>query len=461
MAERVHEKRIRHLTDQAPAPGPIVCWLDRDHRVQDNWALLYARELASQLQQPLGVAIAPYRERVGKNARQAAFLVDGWQRMAADLERLNIPLYVLTGEIESKLPALLSRLKAGALVADYSPLKPARRRIEAIRKKVDLAIHQVDAHNIIPVWVCSDKQEYAAYTLRPKVNRLLNEFLTDFPTLGRQQRKWNQSVPAPDWPAVARLMGADSDALAATDFTPGTDAARYRLDRFLHQRLSKYDERRNDPTVDAQSDLSPYLNSGQLSAQRVALEAQRLDKQVKSQEAFLEELVVRRELSENYCHYNHDYDSSDSFPDWAKKTLQEHQSDPRAYLYSKAQWEKAATHDALWNASQQELLRTGKLHGYMRMYWAKKLLEWSATPDDAFRIGIYLNDKYELDGNDPNGFVGVAWSIGGVHDRPWTERDVFGKVRYMTSSNTARKVRVKDYIATYTDPAQATLGFRS
>ena len=208
---------------------------------------------------------------------------------------------------------------------------------------------------------------------------------------------------------------------------------------------------RNDPTKPGQSNLSPYFHFGQLAPQRAALATPQAGEHSAS---FLEELIIRRELSDNFTYYNDRYDSFDGLAAWAQQTLNDHRNDPRDYVYSLEQWEAARIHDELWNAAQNELITTGKLHGFMRMYWAKKILEWSSSPDEALAIGIYLNDAYALDGRDPNGYVGVAWSVGGVHDRAWFERPVYGKIRYMNANGCARKFDVKSYIRRY---AQNTL----
>ena len=189
---------------------------------------------------------------------------------------------------------------------------------------------------------------------------------------------------------------------------------------------------RNDPLKNGQSGLSPYLHFGQIAAQRVALEVMGSAGPTDARKAFLEELIVRRELSDNFCFYNPRYDRVDGFPAWARATLDRHRRDPRDYLYTPEQFEQARTHDDLWNAAQREMVRTGKMHGYLRMYWAKKILEWTPSPEEALKIAITLNDRYELDGRDPNGYAGIAWSLGGVHDRPWGERKVFGMIRYMS-----------------------------
>ena len=215
---------------------------------------------------------------------------------------------------------------------------------------------------------------------------------------------------------------------------------------FLETRLEGYAERRNDPLLDGQSGLSPYLHFGQLSAQRVALEARKSPCLRPDLEAFLEELIVRRELADNYCFYNENYDSAEGFPRWGRETLKAHERDRRDALYTHTDFETARTHEDLWNAAQNQLVRTGKLHGYLRMYWAKKILEWSPSPADALRTAIALNDRFSLDGRDPNGYAGCAWAIGGVHDRPWRERPVYGKIRYMNRNGAKRKFDVAAFV---------------
>jgi len=210
--------------------------------------------------------------------------------------------------------------------------------------------------------------------------------------------------------------------------------------------LSHYDAQRNDPSLDGQSHLSPYLHFGQLSAQRVALEIQRTSADKKNRDAFLEELIIRRELAENFCFYNEDYDNMKGFPQWARKSLHAHRKDKREYIYALDDFENARTHDALWNAAQVEMVKRGKMHGYMRMYWAKKIFQWTKSPEQAMEIAIELNDRYSLDGRDPNGYSGIAWSIGGVHDRAWSERPVFGKIRYMSYYGLKSKFDIKKYI---------------
>ena len=228
---------------------------------------------------------------------------------------------------------------------------------------------------------------------------------------------------------------------------PGESASKNILGSFIDSKLTNYDERKNDPNFQQLSNLSPYLHFGQISAQRIALELTGHP----NADNFLEQCIIRRELSDNFCYYNKQYDNFNGFPQWAKKSLNDHRNDPREYIYSYDEYENCATHDNLWNAAQMEMKIKGKMHGYMRMYWAKKILEWSDEPESALQIAIDLNDKYSLDGRDPNGYTGIAWSIGGVHDRPWFERPVFGKVRYMNFNGCKRKFDVDSYIDLYID----------
>jgi deoxyribodipyrimidine photo-lyase len=368
-------------------------------------------------------------------------MLRGLKEVERNLLPLNIAFFLACGDPGVEVPVFLEACGASALVSDFSPLRISLEWKNAIRARIAIAFHEVDAHNIIPCWYASSKQEWAAYSFRPKVHRLLSQFLDDFPAIKKHQIKWHDDVHN-DW-RMAEKGIKDGAIPEAKWLVPGEAAAAAILADFLGEKLSRYDSERNDPTLDAQSGLSPYLHFGQISAQRAAMRA--LSGPFDAS-AFLEELVVRRELAENFCYYNPDYDSVNGFPAWAKETLRIHQMDRREYLYSLKELEGARTHDELWNAAQKEMLCRGKMHGYLRMYWAKKILEWSESPADALHAAIYLNDRYELDGRDPNGFTGIAWSIGGLHDRAWKEREIFGKVRYMSYNGSKAKFNVMAYI---------------
>jgi deoxyribodipyrimidine photo-lyase len=344
-----------------------------------------------------------------------------------------------------EIPALVTRVGAGALVTDFNPLRISRTWEQGVKKAVTVPLHIVDAHNVVPVWRASDKQEYAARTIRPRIQRLLPEFLTDLPALEKHPVSWTGDVPAPDWKRARRGTDPGDHGPALDWLEAGEEAAHAALERFVRRRLAGYDTARNDPTVDGQSDLSPYFHFGQLAPQRAAFAVSRSGRD-EDRDAYLEELIVRRELSDNFCHHNHRYDDVEGLPAWGRKTLEEHADDEREYLYQLDEFEAAATHDPLWNAAQTEMVVRGKMHGYLRMYWAKKILEWTRDPGEALDVAITLNDRYSLDGRDPNGYVGCAWSIGGLHDRGWTERPVFGKIRYMNYNGAKRKFKVDRYI---------------
>lgn len=377
--------------------------------------------------------------------RQYQFKVGGLQEVEQQLKKLNIPfILVHSQKTDKELLQVFKKHKAGAVVTDFCPLKIADEWIKTINKAIDIPLYQVDAHNIVPCWEASPKQEFAAYTIRPKIHRKLGIFLDEFPSIKKQTIK-HGIKHTNEWGKILKAKTDDS-VKPVTWIKPGEKAARKMLKSFIDERLKGYAEKRNDPTEDHLSQLSPYLHYGHIAPQRVALEIQKHDHDMKSQDAFLEELIVRRELSDNYCFYNKNYDNPKGYPDWAKKTHAEHDHDPREYTYTLKQFEQAKTHDELWNAAQMEMVKTGKMHGYMRMYWAKKIFEWTPSAAKAQKVAIYLNDKYELDGRDPNGYVGIAWSIGGVHDRAWFERPIFGKIRYMSYNGCKRKFDIEAYI---------------
>jgi len=441
--------RVRLLKSGGKTEGPVCYWMSRDQRAQDNWALLFAQKLARQNQVPLGVVFCLTPEFLGATLRHYAFMLQGLEETAGNFARKNIPFFLLFGEPQKILPIFLKKVQAGALIMDFDPLRIKRSWQKAVLKAVDLTCYEVDAHNIVPCWLASPKQEFGAYTLRPKLQRLLPGYLDSFPTLVRHPYSWRTFSPDIDWEKVRVRLNVDRSVGEINWLKPGSKEAKRVLRDFIKNRLAAYPAARNDPNQNGQSSLSPYLHFGQISAQRVALEAGQSSAPKAAKAAFLEELIVRRELSDNYCYYNPQYDTFAGLPIWATTTLNRHRADFREHLYSREEFESARTHDPLWNAAQRELLTRGKMHGYLRMYWAKKILEWSKSPESALATAIYLNDKYELDGRDPNGYAGIAWSIGGLHDRAWGERPIFGKIRYMSQAGCKKKFDIKAYIARY------------
>jgi deoxyribodipyrimidine photo-lyase len=402
--------------------------------------------MALERKSPLIVIFCLVSEFLEATIRQYGFMLKGLQEVEVRLVDKNIPFYILTGQPEREIPAFIEKHGAGTLVTDFDPLRIKTKWKENVAQRIDIPTYEVDAHNIVPCRVASPKQEYAAYTIRSKINRLLPEFLEDFPELKQQRINWND-MPGNNWDEISASLNLGTSVPEVEWIIPGEEAAHNSLESFLAKKLDNYSEARNDPNIDGQSNLSPYLHFGHISSQRIALEANKSDASQDSKAAFLEELIVRKELADNFCFYNTNCDSFDGFPDWAKRTLDDHREDRREHIYSLKQFELSETHDDLWNAAQNQMAKTGKMHGYMRMYWAKKILEWTESPEDAMEIAIYLNDKYEMDGRDPNGYTGIAWSIGGVHDRAWKERPVFGKIRYMSYNGCKSKFDVESYIS--------------
>ncbi len=453
----VDKRRYRQLNEAEIRPGPVIYWMSRDQRIADNWALLHAQQLALDLEQPLAISFCLVPEFLGATLRQYDFMLKGLAQVETACRKKNIPFFLRLGDPAQQLANFAEQHSIGAVICDFNPLRISRKWKRDAATALTCPLIEVDAHNIIPCWEASDKQEFAARTLRPKIHKKLPEFLTDLPTLRKHPHDWPLATEPIDWNKARDSLKIDTGITPVTRFEPGEKAAGRLLQSFIKNKLGEYDNLRNDPNASAQSDLSPYLHFGQISPQRVTLEIIDHAGGNTNSEAFIEELVVRRELSDNFCFYNDHYDSFAGFPEWAQKTLDKHRNDTREYVYSHAEFESAATHDPLWNAAQVEMVTTGKMHGYMRMYWAKKILEWSLTPEDALATAIHLNDRYELDGRDPNGYAGVAWSIGGVHDRPWGERSIFGMVRFMAYSGCKRKFNVDTYIRRYLHD-QADLG---
>lgn len=453
---RVHPGRIRAVTPgriHAAAPergrgaqGPGIYWMSRDQRASDNWALLHAQALALAGGNPLLAVFCLAKTYPGANRRHYDFMLRGLAETEKALQAKNIPLILLRGHPPVELAAFARAQQAAFVTADFDPLRHKRTWLAQAAERLAIPFFEVDAHNIVPCRAASDKREFAARTIRPKIHRLLPEFLEPFPELVPHPFT-PEDCPRADWEAARRFPAA-ADAPGPVDrIAPGPSAALATLGDFIKNRLPGYATARNDPTLDGQSNLSPYLHFGQLSPQRAALEVlQAKTGESADKEAFLEELVVRRELSENFCLYEQDYDRIGGGPAWGLAELDAHRGDRRPFVYDMTTFEAAATHSALWNAAQTEMVKTGKMHGYMRMYWAKKILEWSESPEAAFAIALALNDKYELDGRDPNGFTGIHWSLTGLHDRPWKSRPVYGKIRYMNERGCRRKFDVETYI---------------
>ena len=477
----VKPTRIRNLNtaEIASGGGGVTYWMGRDARVQDNWALLHAAELAAKHGLPLSVVYCmPPPSGPEATLRRYDFLLGGLAEVEAELGGLGVPFRLLRGAPADEVPAFAKRHGVRAIVTDFSPLRAPRGWKEAVAAALPATpLIEVDAHNVVPVWVASDKQEVGARTLRRKITDRLPEYLREIPKLTAADvaaaaaaapaaLKQECKAEAPDWAALKDSLDLDRSVGPCDEWCePGAAAALRAVAAFCEGgRLKAFGTKRNDPNAVAASDLSPYLNFGHLSAQRMALIVKEHSRSHnESVASFLEESIVRRELADNFCFYQPHYDSLEGAAGWAAETLRVHAADPREHTYTLEQMEKGKTHEDVWNAAQLQLVGRGKMHGFMRMYWAKKILEWSPTPAEALRRALYLNDKYELDGADPNGFVGCAWSVMGTHDMGWAERAVFGKIRYMNYNGCKRKFDIARFVATWgggSGGTQAKLGAR-
>ncbi len=439
-------ERVRLLKQGKIGNGPVIYWMSRDQRVDDNWALLYAQQLALSAKKACVVIFCLAPDFLGSTLRQYDFMLKGLSELSWSLLEHKIDFFFLQGDPSVEISCFVKKIKASVLVTDFDPLRIKQQWKKAVCKQITIPFYEVDAHNIVPCWLASSKQEFGAYTLRPKIHRNLSRYLEGFSAVKKHPHHFGSAGSPIHAEKILDGLNIDRTVKAVSRMIPGEKAAKQALRLFIKDRLNGYHEQRNDPVQEGQSGLSPYFHFGQLSPHRAALMVTQSQAPLKDKEAFLEELIIRRELSDNFCFYNPHYDSPRCVPSWAKQTLFHHAKDHREYDYTLSQLEKAQTHDDLWNAAQIQMVRYGKMHGYMRMYWAKKILEWTPSVEKSWKIAVYLNDRYELDGRDPNGYAGIAWALGGVHDRAWGERKIFGKIRYMNYNGCRSKFDVLKYI---------------
>jgi deoxyribodipyrimidine photo-lyase len=441
----VHPSRIRSLNEQPVKKGAfVVYWMQQSQRVSCNHALNYAIERANELRLPLVVLFCLVDGFPEANLRHYRFMLDGLADTERLLRKYGIRLIVRRGDPACEI-ARFAKM-AAVVVTDRGYLRIQRAWRAKAAAMVGCPFVQVETDVIVPVEEASVKEEYAAATIRSKLHKRLAEFFTDHPLSKVKKKSLSIGGPSLDLADLDKLcsrLRIDRSVAPVTWIKAGETAADEMLDRFINEKIDRFADLRNDPAEDYLSNMSPYLHFGQISPYTIAKRV--LESGSRSAEAFLEELFIRRELAMNFVYYNNRYDSIDCLPAWSRRTLVEHAIDDREYNYTLRQLESARTHDPYWNAAQKEMVMRGKMHGYMRMYWGKKILEWSRTPDSAFRTALFLNNKYSLDGRDPNGFTGVAWCFG-KHDRPWGERVIFGQVRYMNDKGLRRKFNIDAYV---------------
>lgn len=447
----IQNTRIQNLNDQARrADGAYVLyWMQEAQRARGNPALEMAIRGANKYGLPVVVCFGLMDGYPEANARHYAFMLDGLADCAAELKTRDIA-FVLRRGMPGDVALDLSH-DAAAVICDRSYMPAQREWRTALADAATCPVVQVETEVVVPVYVVSDKSEYAARTIRPKIHRVWDEYLVPLdetePEVPADALSMESDYDPSDPAALLGALDLDRSVKPVKRFKGGRAAALEMLDRFVEDVLGGYAKGRNEPSAAQTSFLSPYLHFGHISPVEMALAARESGEgSTEDRGSFIEELVVRRELAMNYANFAPGFESYDALPDWAQKTLSEHAGDDREYVYDQATLEACKTHDAHWNDAMREMVHTGFMHNYMRMYWAKKILEWSATPLQAFDTTLALNNKYFLDGRDPNSYANVAWCYG-LHDRAWTERPIFGKIRYMNANGLSRKFDMEAYSA--------------
>ena len=446
--QKIQDERVKHLNEKEIRAGDYVLyWMQSSQRTEHNHALEYAVQQANELDQRLLVAFGLTDGYPEANLRHYTFMLEGLQEVEGALKKRGIKFVVRHGSPDEV--ALEAGRDASLIVTDRGYMRPQREWRANVAEKADCLVTQVESDVVVPVELASGKRETAARTLRPKIHEYLEDFLVALDTTPVGKQSTNMGANGLDLSNVESLLDEleiDRSVEPVSHlYKGGTSQAKKILKDFIDNRFSSYDDNRNQPQTDDVSHMSKYLHFGQISPIQIALEIQKASTPQENIDSYLEELIVRRELPINFVYYTEDYDSFSCLPGWAKETLEEHKSDEREHVYTRRQLEDAETHDEYWNAAMREMRHTGYMHNYMRMYWGKKILEWMETPEYAYKTTLYLNNKYFLDGRDPNSFANVAW-IFGVHDRGWTERQVFGKVRYMSAGGLERKSKPGQYV---------------
>ncbi len=431
----------------------VLYWMNLSQREDFNLALEFAIYISNIYQKPLVVYFPITDYYKFSNLRHYNFMVEGLIETKKACENRGIKFVVELSNLPYDKIILEKSKKAFAVILDKGYLRYQRTVRKNIAELSECLVFEVENDVIVPVETVSQHLEPFAMTVRPKIYKLMDIYIKD---LNKQDIKVKSvdmdfGFKEEDISNILDKMNIDKSVKDVSQFFKGgTKEAYKKLEIFIKQKLFRYKKLRSNPVYNYQSDLSPYLHFGQISPVKVVLEIlKNYDRNDENVVSFFNELIVWRELARNFCYYNPLYNQYEGIPKWAKDTLEQHLEDKRDYIYSLKDFEEAKTHDKYWNAAQTELLKTGKMHNYMRMYWCKKIIEWTENPKIAFDIACYLNDKYSLDGRDPNGYAGISWCFG-THDRPWKERKIFGKVRYMSENGLKTKFDIDRYVAKIT-----------
>jgi len=431
----------------------VMYWMQMYKRVENNHALAWAIRKANELKLPLFVyeGLKYYYPWAGD--RLHTFILEGVEEKRQRFAELGIRyIFYLQQDADSPKQIVAKLAKDAALiVTDDFPCFIIPEHNRRIAERSQIPVHVVDSNGIVPMSKFN-KEEYAAYTIRPKVKKLLPQYLKPLAEETVEIDGSNIELDCPETTVtsvtIAGLVAGcniDHAVPPSKIYHGGTTNGRMRLQKFIDEILPTYNVTRNKPDLDGSSRLSPYLHFGFLSPLEIALAVSDSDAPPASKDTFLEELIVRRELSFNFTRHNAKFDSLESLPAWVQKSMREHVNDARQFIYTPEQLEAGETHDELWNAAQRELVATGEMHNYVRMLWGKNVIAWTRSYEEAFAVLEHLNNKYALDGRDPNSYAGILWCFG-KHDRPWMERPVFGTIRYMTSASTGKKFDSRTYI---------------
>jgi len=444
----MNEARI-HVRNAHPIRSGdyVLYWMQQAQRLHWNHAFEYALQQAELLGIPVRIVFGITPHFPEANLRHYAFMIDGLKEVAAEASKRGI---LISFDVGSPADVCLAHARKAALVVmDMGYLKVQRTWRQKVAQGVSCRVVEVESDVVVPVEVAAPHEMYAARFLRLRINKILHQFL-ESSSYEQEAMSYAHSHDLSSPPLGQKLDAILEELPIDRSVGPipwkrgGTTAARNLLESFIETKLNGYASLRNDPALSHSSELSPYLHFGQISPLYVVWRIMQ-EKESPDREAFLEQLIVRRELSMNFAYYCSDYDNYQCLPSWARDTLEKHVCDSRPYVYSLLELEQARTHDPIWNAAQLELVHAGTIHNYMRMYWGIQLILWTRHPQEAFRILCYLNNKYALDGRDPNSFAGIAWCFG-KHDRPWPERPVWGTVRSMTQSGLRSKFNVDAYV---------------
>jgi deoxyribodipyrimidine photo-lyase len=429
----------------------VVYWMQRAERAVDNPALDVAIAAANELDLPVVVFFSAISNFPSANLRHYAFLNQGLRDIETDLAEIGIE-FIVRRPPGNSLELLLTEVQAAMVIGDENPCREPERWRRVLANRLTIPYWTVDADVLVPSNLF-EKHFYALHIFKPKLYAHFPQYLVE-PSHPKPVRQWEKPNNFECFNVQADVTSGwknlDRSVEPVDYLTGGSHAALKRLKDFIANDLAHYPDRRNHPEFQGTSHLSPYLHFGHIGPRTIARAAQSALKQgtlpQESYDTFISEVIGWRELAVNFVKYVPSYDSIDCAEPWAQKTLREHARDPRNPVYTLEELEKAETYDELWNASQMQMVKFGWMHNYLRMYWAKKILEWSPSPAIAFHNAVHLNDKYELDGRDPNGYAGIAWAIAGVHDRPWFDRPIFGTIRYMSGGSTGKKFNSKLYI---------------